>query len=212
MCASRSVRAEEGKAAHGLPGSSSGPVRIDGENYRLCSLGPNSAGQQLQDWFGDDDILKGLNLQKAKWTIDRLKSFLAAYDNRARYFLGIYAKDPERLIGFCTLDVNLMHKRGTLNAALGDRAYWGRNVLQEAIGNLTRYMFEHRDIEKISTGLLATNRKGLFNVMRAGSFKFEARLRQEVLTPEGKRVDVLTFAVYRTPQPANSGPAPGRRE
>lgn len=174
------------------------PILIDTPNYRLRSLTVDDAGPELQRWLGDDDMLRGANLPKVDWTMERLRGFLAAYDNRARYAIGVYPRDRNELIGMFTIDVNLQHRRGMLTTALIDRAHWGTDVVHETILALMQHMLQHRGLDKLSVGILATNRRMIYHLMRAPLFPFEGRLRQEVLTPQGKRVDLLIFAAYKT--------------
>lgn len=172
------------------------PVRVATAHYLLRSLTVDDAGPRLQHWLGDEDILRGINLPKVDWSMERLRGFLAAYDNRARYAIGIQPMGTDDLIGFFTVDVNLQQRRGMLTTALIDRAHWGTDVVHETILVLMRHMFDHRDIDKLSVGVLASNWRMIYHLMRAPLFPLEGRLRREVLTPDGKRVDLLVFAAH----------------
>lgn len=178
------------------------PLAVATERFWLRSIGAEAASARLQEWLGDQDVLEGINLPKVDWTIERLRNFLAAYDNRARYAIGIFQKAPSTLIGFYTVDVNLQHKRAMLTAVIVDRASRGSDLIFETTRALNFHLFDHRDIDKISVGVLATNRRMLFHMMRATridgprELRFEARLRREVLRPDGTRADLLVFAAH----------------
>lgn len=174
------------------------PIQIETPNYRLRSLTADDAGPQLQRWLSDDDMLRGANLPKVDWNMERLRGFIAAYYNRERYAIGVYRKGDDEPIGLFTIDVNLQHRRGMLTTALIDRAHWGTDVVHETILDLMQHMLQHRGLDKLSVGILATNRRMIYHLMRAPLFPFEGRLRQEVLTPDGNRVDLLIFAAYKT--------------
>lgn len=178
------------------------PLAVETENFRLRSIGAEAASAAMQDWLADRDVLEGINLPKVDWTIERLRNFLAAYDNRARYAIGIFRKESAAPIGFYTVDVNLQHKRAMLTAIIIDKANRGGDLIFETTRALNFHLFDHRDIDKISVGVLATNRRMLFHMMRATriegprEMRFEARLRREVLRPDGVRVDLLVFAAH----------------
>lgn len=179
------------------------PLAIETESFRLRSIGAEAASAVMQGWLADRDVLEGINLPKVNWTIERLRNFLAAYDNRARYAIGISRKDTSALIGFYTVDVNLQHKRAMLTAIIIDKASRGSDLIFETTRALNFHLFDERDIDKVSVGVLATNRRMLFHMMRATridgprEMRFEARLRREVLRPDGARLDLLVFAAHK---------------
>lgn len=179
------------------------PLAIETEHFWLRSIGPEAAGAKLHEWLTDQDVLEGINLPKVDWSLERLRHFLAAYDNRARYAVGIFRKAPAAMVGFYTVDVNLQHKRAMLSAVMVDKECRGSDIVFETTRALNFHLFDHRDVDKISVGVLETNRRMLFHMMRAvqlpgaRELRFEARLQSEVLRPDGRRSDLLIFAAHK---------------
>lgn len=174
------------------------PILVESDNYLLRSLRATDAGAPFIDWLSDDDILRGLNLPPRQWTPETLRQFIASFDNITRHLIGIFDLHTKQLIGFYTLDVNLVHRTSQITAAIGDKAYIGKNVLYEATPVFVRYLFEKRNVDKVSARILSTNRRVLFNFMIPDVFVFEARLKQEVIAPGGKRADLLVFSAFKS--------------
>jgi len=126
--------------------------------------------------------------------VDSLRGFFNSFDCIARHLIGIEDRTTNVLIGFYVVDINRAHRTAQLTAAIGDTSYVGKGVLYEASPVLVRYLCKERQVDKVSARVVATNRRMLFNFMIPDVFQFEARLRQEVLTPEGKRADILVFS------------------
>src|SRR5690606_24824659 len=116
-----------------------------------------------------------------------------SFDSINRYLIGIFERQKENLIGFYTLDVNTAHRTAQITAAIGAQEFVGRNVLHDTGRIFMRYLFEKRDIDKVSARVLSSNRRVVFNFLIPDIFHYEGRLREEVLTPAGKREDLLVF-------------------
>ena len=170
------------------------PVSVFSENYHLRTMKDADASETFIRWLNSPEILSGLNIPPRQWTVDSLRGFFNSFDCIARHLIGIEDRTTNAVIGFYVVDINRAHRTAQLTAAIGDTSYVGKGVLYEASPVLVRYLFKERQVDKVSARVVATNRRMLFNFMIPDVFQFEARLRQEVLTPEGKRADILVFS------------------
>ncbi len=184
------------------------PIVIETENYRVRSLRATDASQSLREWLKDKDMVEGLNIAVIDWTADRLQKFIMSFDNKRKYIVGIFEKQNEELVGFYTIDVNALHKTAQIAAGIGNREYWGKNVFSETAKPLIGHLFERRDVDKVTGRVISSNRRMFFNFMNSKRFYLEARLREEILSPAGKRLDVFSFAALKSSETAvapNSG-------
>jgi len=170
----------------------------ESEPYCVRSLLPSEVTPDFLSWFSKPDILRGLNLADLHFDLEKLRRFVAGFDNVHNYMLGIFSRKTNLLIGFYTLDVNLQHKVGVITTAIGHEAHRGAGVMWETIDGVLDYFYDNRDIEKITARVLAKNYSMLFNLKRNLRFVLEARLRHEARAPDGQRLDVLVFASYKT--------------
>lgn len=175
------------------------PILVETDNYILRSMRESDAESPFMDWLTDEDILRGLNIPPRGWTSDTLRRFISSFDALGRHLVGICDRKSGALVGFYTLDINLFHRTSQITAAIGDREYVGKNVLYEATPVLIRYLFSKRGVDKVSARVLASNRRVLFNFMIPDVFVYEARLKQEVIAPDGNRADILVFSSFKRP-------------
>jgi RimJ/RimL family protein N-acetyltransferase len=172
-------------------------VKLETEHYFLDSLEPADATPLLQGWFRDDTILESMNVSPLTWTIPELQAFIATFDNITKFIVGIRAKSSSNLVGFYTISVNRRHRTAHFTAAIGDKAYWGKGVLAETTRALVEHMFTTRGVEKMIARVVSTNRRIIFNLANSTMFQLEGTLRQEILSRDGKRLDVLSFACLK---------------
>lgn len=169
------------------------------KNFHLRTMREADASETFISWLASPEILTGLNIPPRSWTIDSLRGFINSFDCLSRHLLGIEDRKSRSLIGFYVIDINTLHRTSQITAAIGDEAFIGKNVLYEATPVLVRHLFEKRDVDKVSARVVATNRRVLFNFLIPDVFQFEARLRQEVRTVDGKRADILVFSALKNP-------------
>jgi RimJ/RimL family protein N-acetyltransferase len=175
------------------------PISVFTPTFHLRTMKETDAGETFIGWLASPEILRGLNIPPRKWSVESLRAFISSFDCVNRHLLGIEDRETGRLVGFYVIDINPTHRTSQLTAAVGDPEFVGRNVLREASPILVRHLFDKRDVEKVSARIVASNRRVLFNFMIPDVFQFEARLRQEVRTADGRREDILVFSALKNP-------------
>jgi RimJ/RimL family protein N-acetyltransferase len=173
------------------------PVHIETNGYVLRSLIPADATPRFLEWLNSEKMLAGLNLPPLNFSLDQLRGFIAGFDNRNNYLIGIFDKSNQLLVGFYTIDVNLTHKVGNITTGIGEAGYLGRGVLWTTIDALLDHFYAYRDVEKMTARLLARNFPMLFNFKDNPRFVLEARLSRECRAPDGKRLDILVYASFK---------------
>lgn len=175
------------------------PVHIETNGFILRSLTTADITPRFVQWINSRELLSGLNLPALNFTREKLAQFIASFDNRTSYIIGIFDRKNQLLTGFYTLDVNPTHRTGNITTGLGEHAYEGKGVLWATIDALLDHFFAYRDVDKITARVLANNRRMLFNFVGAPRFVFEARLYKECMGIDGKRTDLLLFTTFKDP-------------
>lgn len=173
------------------------PVYIETNGFLLRSLTAADATPRFLQWLNSPELLNGMNLPPLNFTQQSLAQFISSFDNRNGYLIGIFDMKQKLLIGFYTIDVNLMHKVANITAGMGEHAYPGKSVLWATNDALFDHFFAFRDIEKFSARVLASNRRMLFTFIGSPRFSLEARLYKDCVGLNGQRVDVLVFSAFR---------------
>ncbi|MFV0548351.1 MAG: GNAT family N-acetyltransferase [Limnobaculum xujianqingii] len=173
------------------------PIYIETNGYLLRSLTPNDVTPDFLKWMNSQDMMEGLNLPPLNFTHQQLADYTKQFDNHRNYFIGIFDKKNDLLVGFYTIDVNLNHKVGHITAGVGAPGYPGKPVLWATIDALLDHFYLYRDLHKMAARILAKNKRMLFCFVKNPRFNLEAVLKEECLAPDGERVDILIFSSLR---------------
>jgi len=128
--------------------SSGGPVDLQTDRFRLRSLKPADASDRWRSWTRDAEVMRPLNAPIRDLSRNDLANYIAAYDNNSRYLIGIFERASGLQVGFFVIEVDRAHRSAVFNVVIGDKAWWGKGVVNEARAALLEVFFEHRGIEK----------------------------------------------------------------
>src|SRR6218665_2729103 len=110
------------------------------------------------------------------------ESFAIQVDDKAVGAIGILLKD------------DIYRKNAEIGYWLGE-AYWGNEIISNAIPDIVNYTFANYDVHRIYAGVFEYNIPSIRVLEKAG-FEQEAILRKS-LTKEGKLYDEHIYAKYR---------------
>jgi RimJ/RimL family protein N-acetyltransferase len=112
-----------------------------------------------------------------------------------RYYFSVRTLAEDKLIGFFSLYVELIHSNAWVGIGIGDRDFWSKGYGTDMMKVCLRYAFDELGMQRVSLGLHGYNTRALHSYEKAG-FKLEGRSRQDVLK-EGKRTDTLWMGILR---------------
>ena len=172
------------------------PVKLETEKFFLRSLTPKDADEEYTSWWNDAEIQRGFNNKPRGWGIPDAANHIKNFDNKVLFHLGIYPKETSKLIGFVTIHLSQKHKMATTNVALGDKSYWGKDVIIEVRLKVLDFMFENLKIEKAESEILGRNFSSIFNLKVLG-YTAEGVLRQHIPSIDGGRADKYLFGLTK---------------
>jgi RimJ/RimL family protein N-acetyltransferase len=172
-------------------------VHIETPHLVTRSMTAADVTPEFARWFDDPRMLEGLNLPALNFSLDGLRAFVAGFDNRHHFLIGIFGKGDGPLLGFYNFSVNARHRVAMLTLGASPHIKNGRAVFWESWFPLCDEMFERRGIDKISSRVLASNRRLLFALMGTVHFVHEATLKQEILAAGGQRLDVMVLSCFK---------------
>jgi len=186
-------RQMRGNAGVGVPTFARGKAfQLELDQYYLRTLRHTDASLEFTQWMNDPDVVTGMNIPKLNMSVENLSRFIGTFDNLKKYIIGIFVKPDMQLIGFYQIDVDLKHRRGVITAAVGNRHWWGKGVFRTTARPMVDAFFETRDIDKMTLRVTSSNKKILYSLMTS-SFSYEGCLKEEVLAPDGQRLDIHVF-------------------
>jgi RimJ/RimL family protein N-acetyltransferase len=173
------------------------PIDIETSRFRLRTLKPADASARWQGWGKDPEVMGPLNAPVRDMPLDYLANYAASFDNEHRHLIGIFEKTSGTHIGFFIIEIDRAHRCATFNVVIGDKAWWGKGVVNETRAALLDHFFERRGIEKAIGSPLARNFPAVFNY-KAQGWRHEGTLRGHRLSvADGSRLDQYQFGLLR---------------
>jgi [ribosomal protein S5]-alanine N-acetyltransferase len=172
-------------------------LQVETERFLLRSLLPKDVGAVYISWWNDVELQKGFNSPPRNWGQQHVTKHLQQFNNKTKFHLGIYCKETSQLIGFFAMFVNYQQKVAKTNVLVGNREYWGKNVVLEVRTIMLGFLFNELAMEKVEGEILGRNLSSIFNYQAQG-FKSEGVRRSQILDPEGNRTDIYHFGLLKS--------------
>lgn len=171
------------------------PLTLQTENYILQSLDIRDVPEEMVQWFSDPEIMRYMN---DPMNLDRQKlaERFSRLDNKRVFGLVIYARDIKKPIGLMRIFVERSSAKAETSILIGNKGYWGRNVVLEVRERVIRFLFTAMKLNKITGSVRARNFPALFNYTKQG-FKREGILKEQVRGREGNFEDVILFGLLQ---------------
>ena len=126
--------------------------------------------------------------------IGALQKFIADHDNEHSYAIGIFTRTGVQ-IGFYEIVCDLNHLFAEFKLVIGDKAFWGQNVVNETRAALLDHFFDYRKFEKAIGMPNARNFAAIRNY-KAQGWRLEGIQRGQVKSVlDGRRIDQLMFGM-----------------
>ena len=170
----------------------SGELPSNTARFALRVMNAQDDTSAFQRWARDARIMNPLNLPARQLTPQQVTSYWTNSPNRT--FLGIFdaAGHP---VGFWDVEFDLLHASALITIGI-DPEYRGTSVVLETAIALFDWLFDVKQVEKISSFTLSTNRQ-IRTLMKWGGFKEEALLKRELksLTGGAARLDQVRLGL-----------------
>jgi len=173
------------------------PIKITTGRFELRSLTAADISPRWIAWLNDPEILIPLNAPPCNHTVRSLASQLAGYDNWNHYHVGVFDLETKQHIGLHEMNLNREERLLQTNVLIGDKRWWGRDVVLETRGALLDYFFFEHKIEKAYGMPLARNFPMIFNYKVQGWTLDEIMRGSLVSITTGEKLDQYRFVMLR---------------
>ena len=123
------------------------PVRFETERYIVRSVVPDDAGESWQRWASDPEAARWLNMQPRAVTREELLKYIATFDNRSRFLIGVFEKGDERFIGFHAIYIDWAIRAYMINALIGENAARHKGARTETRRPIHEYFMETMNLD-----------------------------------------------------------------
>lgn len=163
-------------------------------DFVLRTLRPEDVTDDYVAWFNSDYVQRGLNLKRRDFTrADHLQHIQAVARGPSDLLIAEEARGGKVLSYF---KVEIDPGRGIAKFSIAlDRGYAGaRQLLAEVMWHAVRHYLNIRRLHKVK---LEINRSNVAarSYLAPSAFKLEGTLRDEAVLHDGRRDDVLVYAV-----------------
>ncbi|MGE0238809.1 MAG: GNAT family N-acetyltransferase [Parvibaculaceae bacterium] len=155
------------------------PISIETERFLVRSMTARDAGGIFRAWISNAELMGALNMPPRRLSADDVARFVAGFDDRTRYLVGIFVRKTQSLVGLLLMDVNTVHALVKFSGFIGDRNWRGKQVFEEVGFGLFDELFKERGLEKATAQVWEKNFATLVPLRRIG-FKIEGFLRDEI--------------------------------
>jgi len=172
------------------------PVELDTARFRLVSLGPGDVSERYLDWTADPQVMTPVNRPAERRSRAEVERYLARFDNRASFHLGILEREHDELIGVYSVYCDAANAVAETNVLVGERAWWGRHAVVETRAAILDFLFEQVGMEKVQGRPFVRN-VAIVSTYNAQGFRCEGILRAQVRALDGSRLDQFHFGLLR---------------
>src|SRR5512133_3737314 len=160
-----------------------------GDLVRLTAEDPETYAKADVGWQRDSEFVRlmggDLALASEKKIKEGAEKKLEKGPQPERYPFSIRTLAEDRLVGFLSLWVDLIHSEAWVGIGIGDRDAWSKGYGTDAMTLCLRYAFLELCVQRVSLGLHEYNPRALRSYEKVG-FRMEGRMRKDVLH-EAKR-------------------------
>lgn len=173
------------------------PVSLTTSEYILRSITEAEVDERYMDWWRNGQVMAAFPNPFANLSLEQHRQRIARqFDNRTKFHLVIVDRENDLRIGFVAVILIPLHGVASVNFVVGDRDYWGRNLLPATSDVLKEFIFETLGAVKISAHVVARNLP-MIHSCKAVGLTVEGILKEEWRLADGKRADILVFGLLR---------------
>jgi RimJ/RimL family protein N-acetyltransferase len=170
--------------------------------FIIRSMTREDVTERFLGWLADPGVMVGLNLPRKRLSRLQAVRWVLGHDNRSRFFLAVCPRPEGEPIGFFTVVCDNAHNTAETSVVIGERDWWGKDVVKEARTALLDFLFDTLRMHKVIGRPHGRNFSSIYNYQVLG-FRCEAVLREQMRAIDGDadadvRLDQLIFGMLRS--------------
>ena len=172
------------------------PLILETPRFILKSIDPKNFPEDIVKWYADPDVMLHMS-DNANLNRSQLTRLFSTFNNKNKIALLAFDKKNDVPIGIFRVFINPQNARAETSVLIGNKDYWGDNVVIEARTRIQDFLFSAMKLNKICGYVRARNFPALFNYTRLG-FSKEGITKQQVRARDGTFEDVIVFGLLRS--------------
>jgi [ribosomal protein S5]-alanine N-acetyltransferase len=174
--------------------NTSSKVIIYGKKVILRPFKINDITDNFSSYLNDNEVVKYSNQQFIHHTKDSCTHYMKSFENTNNLYLAIEDMVSGDLFGTMTAYIDINHNTADIGILIGNKNAWGLGIGTESWSLLMNFLFESKNIRKVTGGTLQVN-KGMINIMKKNGMKHEATKKGQELI-NNKPVNMFYFCKF----------------
>lgn len=170
-----------------------GRLEMTAGAFVLRPLVREDTSERYLSWMRDPAVTRTLMAHRQEQTLETIAAYISRHDNVRGFLFGIFAPEHGHVGNF-----SLWHYpedgRATIGVMVGEKAFWGKDVVLPCRARLLDFIFGDLGCQKAAAGCLGNNAAAVFNFRKQGWTHEGTRRRQYRF--DGQFRDELFFAMF----------------
>lgn len=150
------------------------------------------------EWLNDPDVNRYLETRWNEQTLDSVIKFvnLQRENDYSILFAVIYIKNGKHIGNIKIGSINDHYKHADISYFIGDKTYWNKGVVTEAINLVSEFGFKDLKLHRMEAGVYA-DAIGSWRALEKNGFIREATFRDKVVS-DGKYMDIYRYGLLNS--------------
>jgi len=160
----------------------------------LKILTPNLIKKDILKWYEDEDVVRYSDNQYRKITLKSQKKYVNdCLESDSKFLYGIFI-DEIYIGNILITNIYYYHKTGEISFFIGDKNYWGKGIMSQAIKIIIGISKNNLKLSKIYAGVASEN-YGSIKVLKKNKFKIEGVKKQHLIY-NSRNYDQYDFCLF----------------
>lgn len=168
---------------------------IHSERLKIVLFQEKHLTKKYVGWLNDDDVVKFSEQRFKRHTIESCKTYWESFFNTPNYFWAIETIKDRIHIGNMNAYIDENNQTADVGILIGEKGYWGKGYGLEAWKAILNFLFEEKNIRKITAGTLENN-KGMIKIALQSGMLEEGRRKKQVFIND-TYVDMVYFGIFK---------------
>jgi len=168
---------------------------LTGNSIYLRILNVKDVDGNYAKWLNDPEIVIYNSHGRFPMTVEKLREYvIESYKSNVSLVFAVVDKDTDEHIGNISLQsINWIDRNAEIAFLLGEKSYWGKNVMYEAGTLLINHGFKMLNLHRIYCGTSSENKGMQILAGKLGMIK--EGVRKDAMFKNDKYVDIIEYGI-----------------
>jgi ribosomal-protein-alanine N-acetyltransferase len=171
-------------------------VLLSTSDFYLRTLSASDVSETYLGWLSDPEIVRFLEVRFTPQNLETVRQFVSSFDNRTRFFFGLFDKQTDGHIGNVNIHHHVHHDTVYFGYLIGDKRYWGTPAATHAICLVLDFSFGVLKTRKVWGSTYLSNVSAQFNLRKFG-FVLEGTQREQYMDGD-QATDGMNYGLLKS--------------